>query len=75
VPMAFVMINTVPDQIVPVLERVKEIEFVKEAHMLNGEYDIIALIKTETEKDFTRTLLSIRTVKDVSSIIFLQNIT
>jgi len=74
-PMAFVMINTVPDQIVPVLERVKEIEFVKEAHMLNGEYDIIALIKTETEKDFTRTLLSIRTVKDVSSIIFLQNIT
>jgi len=74
-PMAFVMINTVPNQIVPVLERVKEIEFVKEAYMLNGEYDIIALIKTETEKDFTRTLSSIRTVKDVSSIIFLQNIT
>ena len=73
--MAFVMINTVPDQIVPVLERVKKIEFVKEAHMLNGEYDIIAVIKTETDKDFTRTLLSIRTVKDVSSVIFLQTIT
>ncbi len=73
--MAFVMIDAVPDQIGPVLERVKEIEFVKEAHMLDGDYDIVAVIKTETEKDFTQTLLNIRTVKDVSSIIFLQTIT
>jgi DNA-binding Lrp family transcriptional regulator len=74
-PMAFVMINTVPNQIGPVLERVKEIEFVKEVYMLDGDYDIVAVIKTETEKDFTQTLLNIRTVKDVSSIIFLQTIT
>jgi hypothetical protein len=74
-PMAFVMINTAPDQVVPVLERIKEIEFVKEAHMLNREYDIIAVIKTETDKDFTLTLLNIRTTKDVSDVIFLQTLT
>jgi hypothetical protein len=74
-PMAFVMINTAQDQIVPVLERVKEIEFVEEAHMLNQEYDIIAVIKTETDKDFTLTLLNIRTTKDVSDVIFLQTLT
>ena len=73
--MAFVMINTVPGQIVPVLKRVKEIEFVEEAHMLDREYDIIAVIKTETDKDFTQTLLNIRTTKDVSAVIFLQTLT
>jgi nitrate reductase NapAB chaperone NapD len=72
--MAFVMINTAPDQTVPVLERVKDIEFVKEAHMLDREYDIVAVIKTDTDKDFTQTLLNIRTTKDVSDIIFLQTI-
>ena len=69
------MINTAPDQSVPVLKRVKEIEFVKEAHMLNREYVIIAVIKTETDKDFTQTLLNIRTTKDVSYVIFLQTLT
>jgi DNA-binding Lrp family transcriptional regulator len=74
-PMAFVMINAVPDKTGPVLEKVKEIKFVKEAHMLDGDYDIVAVIKTETEKDFTQSLLNIRTVKDVASIIFLQTLT
>jgi len=73
-PMAYVMINTAPDQKGPVLERVKEIEFVEEAYLLDGDYEVIAVIKTETEADFTRTLLNIRTVKDVSSILFLQTI-
>ena len=72
--MAFVMINTVPDQREIVLDRVKEIEFVKEAYLLDREYDVVAVIKTETDADFPRTLLRIRTVKDVSSILFLQTI-
>jgi nitrate reductase NapAB chaperone NapD len=74
-PMAFVMINALPNQTGLVLEKVKEIKFVDEAHMLDGEYDIVAVIKTETEKDFTQTLLNIRTVENVSSLIFLETIT
>jgi len=73
-PMAYVMINTAPDQKGPVLERVKEIEFVEEAYLLDGDYDVVAVIKAGTEADFTRTLLNIRTVKDVSSVLFLQTI-
>jgi len=72
--MAFVMINTVPGKRETVLDRVKEIDFVTEAHLLDREYDAVAVIKTETDADFPRTLLRIRTTKDVSSIIFLQTI-
>jgi nitrate reductase NapAB chaperone NapD len=71
---AFVMINTVPDQREIVLDRVKEIEFVKEAYLLDREYDVVAVIKTETDADFSQTLLRIRTTKGVSSILFLQTI-
>jgi nitrate reductase NapAB chaperone NapD len=71
---AFVMINTVPDQRETVLDRVKEIEFVKEAYLLDREYDAVAVIKTETDADFPQTLLRIRTTKGVSSILFLQTI-
>jgi nitrate reductase NapAB chaperone NapD len=71
---AFVMINTVPDQREIVLDRVKEIEFVKEAYLLDREYDVVAVIKTETDADFSQTLLRIRTVKGISSILFLQTI-
>ena len=70
--MAFVMINTLPDQTEPVLEKVKGIKFVKEAHMLDGDYNLIAVIKTETEADFHRTLGHIRKVKGISFIIFLE---
>jgi nitrate reductase NapAB chaperone NapD len=72
--MAFVMINAVPDQRETVLDRVKQIEFVKEAYLLDREYDVVAVIKTETDADFPRTLLRIRTVKGISSILFLQTI-
>jgi ribosome maturation protein Sdo1 len=73
-PMAYVLINTVPDKRGAVLEKVKEIRFVREAHLTDGDYEVVAVIKAGTEADFTRTLLNIRTVKDVSSVLFLQTI-
>jgi nitrate reductase NapAB chaperone NapD len=72
--MAFVMINTAPDQREIVLDRVKEIEFVTEAYLLDREYDVVAVIKTDADADFPQTLLRIRTTKGVSSILFLQTI-
>jgi nitrate reductase NapAB chaperone NapD len=72
--MAFVMINTVPDQREIVLDRVKEIEFVTEAYLLDREYDVVAVIKTDADADFPQTLLRIRTTKGISSILFLQTI-
>jgi nitrate reductase NapAB chaperone NapD len=71
---AFVMINTAPDQREIVLDRVKEIEFVTEAYLLDREYDVVAVIKTDADADFPQTLLRIRTTKGVSSILFLQTI-
>ena len=72
--MAFVMLNTVPDQMERILGDVKEIEFVEEAYMLYGVYDIVAVVKSETPDDLKRTILRIRTVKDVTSTLTLTAI-
>ena len=72
--MAFVMINTVPDQMERVLKNLKEIEFVEEAYMLYGTYDIIAVVKAETADDLKQTILSVRTVKGVLSTLTLRAI-
>ena len=63
--LAFVMINTVPDQMESVLDKIEKIEGVQEAYMLYGVYDIIAMVKTETIKEFKGIILRIRTVNHV----------
>jgi len=68
---AFVLINTVPDQMERVLENIEEIEFVEEAYMLYGVYDVVAVIKTDTSDDLKRTILRIRTVKGVTATLTL----
>ncbi len=47
-PLCFVLINTDPDQMERVLEKLKKIDGVEEAHMLYGVYDIIAKVKADT---------------------------
>lgn len=47
-PLCFVLINTEPDQMERVLEKLKKIDGVEEAHMLYGVYDIIAKVKADT---------------------------
>lgn len=43
---AFVLLNAETGLESEVLKSIRELEEVKEAHMLNGAYDIIALIET-----------------------------
>ncbi len=43
---AFVLLNAETGLESEVLKNIRELEEVKEAHMLNGAYDIIALIET-----------------------------
>ena len=64
-PLAFVMVNTIPDQMEHVLEKIREIECVEEAYMLYGVYDILAEVKTETTEELKEIILRIRTVKHV----------
>ena len=63
--MAFVMLNTVPNQIEHVLEKIREIEFVEEAYMLYGVYDILAVVKAETTEELKGIILRVRTVNHV----------
>jgi DNA-binding Lrp family transcriptional regulator len=44
---AFVLLNAETGVESEVLKSLKELKEVKEAHMLNGAYDIIALIQTD----------------------------
>jgi len=73
-PFAFVMINTVPDQMEHVIEKIKEIECVKETYMLYGVYDILAEVKTETTEELKEIILRIRTVKHTLNTITLMAI-
>jgi len=69
--LAFVMLNSVPDQSEWVLERIGEIEGVKEAYRLFGVYDIIAVVKAETTEELKGIILRIRTVKHILSTLTL----
>jgi len=71
-PLAFVMVNAIPDQMEPVLEKIREIKCVEEAYMLYGVYDILAEVKTETTEELKEIILRIRTVKHVLSTLTLM---
>ncbi len=73
-PLAFVMVNTIPDQMEPVLEKIREIKCVEDACMLYGVYDILAEVKTETTEELKEIILRIRTVKHVLSTLTLMAI-
>lgn len=70
--LAFVMLNTVPDQMERVLEKIREIECVEAAYMLYGVYDILAEVKTETTEELKGIIMRIRTVKHVLSTLTLM---
>ncbi len=70
-PLAFVLVN-IPDQMEHVIEKIREIECVEEAYMLDGVYDIIAKVKAETNEELKETILRIQTVKHVLSTLSLM---
>ena len=63
--LAFVLLNTIPDQMEWVLQKIQEIPGVKEAHMLYGIYDIVVIVETETTDKLKELVLNIRKVKHV----------
>ena len=63
---AFLTINTVPDKIENVLENIKKIDGVEEAHMLYGIYDIIAKVGAPNIKELRELILKIRKMSNTS---------
>ena len=63
---AFLTINTVPDKIENVLEDIKKIDGVEEAHMLYGIYDIIAKVNATNIKELRELILKIRKMSNIS---------
>jgi len=69
---AYVMINTVPDKMEAVLEKIREIQGVKYAYMVYGVYDIIAEVKAVTTEELKTTILNIRILKHILSTLTLR---
>ena len=69
---AYVMINTVPDKMEAVLEKIREIQGVKDAYMVYGVYDIIAEVKAVSTEELKTTILNIRILKHVLSTLTLR---
>ncbi len=63
---AFLTLNTVPDKIENVLEDIKKIDGVEEAHMLYGIYDIIVKVRATNIKELRELILKIRKMSNIS---------
>ena len=61
------MVNSEPLQSEWVLEKIQEVKGVIEAYRVYGVYDIIAVVKAESNNDLKRIVLHIRTVKHIIS--------
>jgi len=67
-PIAFVLINTEPQFMEEVLESLKDVEGVKEAHSTYGVYDIIAKVEAETVDELNEVVTQqIRKLSNVRS--------
>jgi DNA-binding Lrp family transcriptional regulator len=73
-PLAFVMVNTVPDKMESVLENIIEVDGVEEAYMLYGVYDIIAKINAENTKTVKKVVLNIRRLEHILSTLTLPGL-
>lgn len=47
-PTAYVLINTEPEKMEEVIEKLRKVEGIAEAHMVYGVYDIVATVKSDT---------------------------
>lgn len=68
---AFVMLNTEPNQMESVLESIMKINGVEEAYMLYGVYDIIAEVRAENIEALKLQILDIRKLQYVLSTLTL----
>ena len=68
---AYVLVHTMPNKMEEVLEKIKEIDGIKDAYMVYGLYDIIAEIKVGNAKELWATILNIRILKHIFSTITL----
>ena len=62
---AFLTVNTVPDKMEQVLKDIREINGVKQAHMVYGIYDVISEVQADTMDDLRSLILKIRKIPDV----------
>jgi DNA-binding Lrp family transcriptional regulator len=65
-PMAYVLINTEIGSEFNVLEALKKVEGVKEAHNLWGVYDIIASVKADTMDKLT--FIITKKIKEIGKV-------
>ena len=70
--LVYVLLNTEPNKMESVLEKIKEIDGIDEAYMLYGNYDICAKVKTEIPKELKGIVQKIRSQDNVLSTLILM---
>ena len=65
--LVYVLLNTKPNKMESVLEKIKEIDGIEEAYMVYGVYDICVKVKTELPKELKGVVQKIRIQDDVRS--------
>ena len=62
---AFLTLNTLPDKMEKVLNDIKEIKGVEQAHTVYGIYDIIAEVRGKDVNEIKGLILKVRKMPDV----------
>jgi DNA-binding Lrp family transcriptional regulator len=62
---AFLTLNTLPDKMEKVLNDIKEIKGVEQAHTVYGIYDIIAEVRGKDVNELKGLILKVRKMPDV----------
>lgn len=70
-PLAFVLVNSIPEKSKQVPERIGEIEGVEETYRVFGGYDIIVVIKAEKIHELKKTITCIRRLEHVVTTLIL----
>lgn len=69
---AYILLNTEPGQMENVLEKIKQINGVEEAHMVYGNYDILIKVKSRNPKELKTIVQNIRIQENVHSLLTLM---
>lgn len=69
---AFVLINVEPGSEENVLSRLKTLDYVEEAYVTYGTYDLVVQIQGETEESLKDAMHKIRTTEQVQSTLTLM---
>jgi|YelNatPaOPRAMG01_1025707.scaffolds.fasta_scaffold01809_19 DNA-binding Lrp family transcriptional regulator len=63
---AYIIVNTEPTKVWKALESIKQVEGVKQCHVVAGRYDAIAYVEFQKIEDLGKTIIDIQNIEGIT---------